>query len=154
MVIHRPGREPLERLKALLEAGTLVPVIDSTYALEDTRSAFERYGTGEFRGKVVITHGWNLRVSARGPSHSVHMTRFRRIVVLGAVGAAVDVACARARRRPACPGVEAGHGRRAAARRAADRGDAARRLPAGLRSPRGRCRGASPPGSTRATAAT
>ena len=55
-MIHRPGREPLERLKALLEAGTLVPVIDSTYALEDTRSAFERYGTGEFRGKVVITH--------------------------------------------------------------------------------------------------
>ena len=56
VVIHRPGREPLERLKALLEAGTLVPVIDSTYALKDTRSAFERYATGEFRGKVVITH--------------------------------------------------------------------------------------------------
>ena len=56
VVIHRPGREPLERLKALLESGTLVPVIDSTYALEDTRSAFERYGSGEFRGKVVITH--------------------------------------------------------------------------------------------------
>ena len=55
VVVHRPGREPLERLKALLEAGTLVPVIDSTYALEDTRSAFERYGSGEFRGKVVIT---------------------------------------------------------------------------------------------------
>jgi NADPH:quinone reductase-like Zn-dependent oxidoreductase len=57
VVIHRPGREPLERLTQLLEAGTLVPVIDSTYALRDTRSAFERYGTGEFRGKVVITHG-------------------------------------------------------------------------------------------------
>ena len=56
VVIHRPGREPLERLTALLEAGTLVPVIDSTFALEDTRSAFERYATGEFRGKVVITH--------------------------------------------------------------------------------------------------
>ncbi len=56
VVIHRPGREPLERLTALLEAGTLVPVIDSTYELKDTRSAFERYATGEFRGKVIITH--------------------------------------------------------------------------------------------------
>jgi NADPH:quinone reductase-like Zn-dependent oxidoreductase len=56
VVIHRPGREPLERLTQLLEAGTIAPVIDGTYSLEDTRSAFERYGTGEFRGKVVITH--------------------------------------------------------------------------------------------------
>ena len=56
VVIHRPGREQLERLTPLLEAGTVVPVIDSTYALRDARSAFERYGTGEFFGKVVIAH--------------------------------------------------------------------------------------------------
>ena len=55
-VIHRPGREPLERLTALLEAGTVVPVIDGTYALADARAAFERYGSGEFLGKIVITH--------------------------------------------------------------------------------------------------
>jgi hypothetical protein len=31
-------------------------VIDGTYALEDARAAFERYGSGEFFGKVVIAH--------------------------------------------------------------------------------------------------
>jgi NADPH:quinone reductase-like Zn-dependent oxidoreductase len=56
LVIHRPGREPLEQLTALLEGGTIAPVIDSTYALEDARAAFERFGTGEVGGKVVITH--------------------------------------------------------------------------------------------------
>ena len=56
IVIHKPGRENLERLKPYLEAGTVVPVIDATYPLEDARSAFERYGTGEVQGKVVITH--------------------------------------------------------------------------------------------------
>jgi NADPH:quinone reductase-like Zn-dependent oxidoreductase len=56
VVIHRPGREPLEALTRLLEAGTIAPVIDSTYGLEQARAAFERYGSGEFRGKVVITH--------------------------------------------------------------------------------------------------
>jgi NADPH:quinone reductase-like Zn-dependent oxidoreductase len=57
LVIHRPGHEPLEQLTPLLEAGTVVPVIDSTYALEDARRAFERFGSGEVRGKVVIAHG-------------------------------------------------------------------------------------------------
>ena len=57
VVIHRPGREPLERLTPLLEAGTVVPVIDSTYAVKDARAAFERYGSGEFFGKIVLTHG-------------------------------------------------------------------------------------------------
>jgi NADPH:quinone reductase-like Zn-dependent oxidoreductase len=56
VVIHRPGRAPLEQLTPLLEAGTVVPVIDGTYPLEDTRRAFERYGTGEFQGKIVIVH--------------------------------------------------------------------------------------------------
>jgi NADPH:quinone reductase-like Zn-dependent oxidoreductase len=56
-VIHRAGREPLEQLAPLLGAGTVVPVIDSTYALEDARRAFERFGTREVPGKVVIAHG-------------------------------------------------------------------------------------------------
>ena len=56
VVIHRPGREALERLTPLLEAGTVVPVIDGTYALADARAAFERYASGEFLGKIVITH--------------------------------------------------------------------------------------------------
>ena len=33
-----------------------MPVIDGTYALEDTRAAFERYASGEFLGKIVIAH--------------------------------------------------------------------------------------------------
>jgi NADPH:quinone reductase-like Zn-dependent oxidoreductase len=56
VVIHRPGREPLERLTPLLASGTVVPVIDSTYPLRDARAAFERYGTGEFFGKLVVAH--------------------------------------------------------------------------------------------------
>ena len=70
-MIHRPGREPLERLTPLLEAGTVVPVIDSTYALEDARSAFERYATGEFLGKIVITHACVSpeRVGTEPPVH-------------------------------------------------------------------------------------
>jgi hypothetical protein len=31
LVIHRPGREPLEELTALLEAATVEPVIVSTW---------------------------------------------------------------------------------------------------------------------------
>jgi NADPH:quinone reductase-like Zn-dependent oxidoreductase len=56
LVLHRPGREPLEQLTPLLEAGTVVPVIDSTFDLADARRAFERFGSGEVRGKVVIAH--------------------------------------------------------------------------------------------------
>ena len=62
VVIHRPGGEQLELLTPLFESGTVVPVIDSTYALEDARAAFERFGSGEFLGKVVIAH-------ARGRGH-------------------------------------------------------------------------------------
>jgi NADPH:quinone reductase-like Zn-dependent oxidoreductase len=57
VVVHKPGREPLERLTSLLETGTVRPVIDSTYALEDAPAAFERYGSGEFVGKIVVAHG-------------------------------------------------------------------------------------------------
>ena len=68
VVIHRPGREPLERLTPLLENGTVVPVIDGTYALKDARAAFERYATGEFLGKIVITHPEPARL-ARAVRH-------------------------------------------------------------------------------------
>jgi NADPH:quinone reductase-like Zn-dependent oxidoreductase len=55
LVIHKPTHENLELLKEVLEAGAVVPVIDSTYALEEVPEAFEHFGRGEFRGKVVIT---------------------------------------------------------------------------------------------------
>jgi NADPH:quinone reductase-like Zn-dependent oxidoreductase len=56
LVIHKPGRENLERLTRDLETGAIAPVIDSTFTLEEAPRAFERFGTGEVQGKVVITH--------------------------------------------------------------------------------------------------
>jgi NADPH:quinone reductase-like Zn-dependent oxidoreductase len=56
VVVHRTGHEQLEALTPLLESGTVVPVIDSTYALADARAAFEHYATAEFFGKVVLAH--------------------------------------------------------------------------------------------------
>ena len=57
LVIHRPGPGPLAEVARLIESGAVKPVVDSVYALEDARAAFERFGSGEFRGKVVISHG-------------------------------------------------------------------------------------------------
>jgi NADPH:quinone reductase-like Zn-dependent oxidoreductase len=56
LVIHKPGRENLDRLTRYLETGAIAPVIDSTFTLEEAPRAFERFGTGEVQGKVVITH--------------------------------------------------------------------------------------------------
>ena len=57
LVIHRPGPGPLAEVARLIESGAVKPVLDSTYALEDARAAFERFESGEYRGKVVISHG-------------------------------------------------------------------------------------------------
>jgi NADPH:quinone reductase-like Zn-dependent oxidoreductase len=45
----------LDALTALVEAGSLTPVIDRTYPLERTAEAVRYYGQGHPRGKVVIT---------------------------------------------------------------------------------------------------
>ena len=39
----------------LLEAGTVKPVIDRTYPLEEAASALAYLGEGRARGKVVLT---------------------------------------------------------------------------------------------------
>ena len=39
---------------AELNAGRLLPPIDSVFSLEDGRAAFERLATGEHFGKVVV----------------------------------------------------------------------------------------------------
>jgi NADPH:quinone reductase-like Zn-dependent oxidoreductase len=42
-------------MKELLEAGTVVPVIDRRYPLREAAEALRYYGEGHSRGKVVIT---------------------------------------------------------------------------------------------------
>jgi NADPH:quinone reductase-like Zn-dependent oxidoreductase len=45
----------LVALKELVEAGSITPVIDGTYALNETAAAIRRVATGHARGTVVIT---------------------------------------------------------------------------------------------------
>jgi NADPH:quinone reductase-like Zn-dependent oxidoreductase len=51
----KPNREDLLFLKRLIEAGTLTPVIDRTYPLEEVPEAIRYLEEGHARGKVVIT---------------------------------------------------------------------------------------------------
>jgi NADPH:quinone reductase-like Zn-dependent oxidoreductase len=44
----------LAELKELLEAGHLVPVIDSTYPLDEVPAALRYFGEGRHKGKIVI----------------------------------------------------------------------------------------------------
>jgi NADPH:quinone reductase-like Zn-dependent oxidoreductase len=63
MVVRGQGRPSvkfqnpgdLAALVAMVEAGTIVPVIDRTYPLADTAAALRHVGTGHARGTVVIT---------------------------------------------------------------------------------------------------
>lgn len=48
-------RDDLLVMKGLLEAGTVIPVIDRTYPLSDTAEATRTALAGHARGKVVIT---------------------------------------------------------------------------------------------------
>ena len=53
--LNRPNRDDLDALTDLIEAGTVAPVIDSSFSLDETAAALARYGTGRSAGKVVIT---------------------------------------------------------------------------------------------------
>jgi NADPH:quinone reductase-like Zn-dependent oxidoreductase len=55
LLMHKPDRNDLATLTGLLEAGEVVPVIDSRYALADVPEALARFGTGDVEGKIVIT---------------------------------------------------------------------------------------------------
>ncbi len=46
-----------ERLTDFIEDGRLVPVIERTYPLTDTREAMRHLETGQARGKLVVTVG-------------------------------------------------------------------------------------------------
>jgi NADPH:quinone reductase-like Zn-dependent oxidoreductase len=51
----QPSTEDLHTLKALIEAGTLTPVIDRAYSLAEVPEAFRYLEQWHARGKVVIT---------------------------------------------------------------------------------------------------
>jgi NADPH:quinone reductase-like Zn-dependent oxidoreductase len=55
MGIATPNQRDLVIIKELLEAGTVVPVIDRRYPLSETAEAIRYLETGRARGKVVIT---------------------------------------------------------------------------------------------------
>ena len=53
--IASPKQENLVALKELLEAGTVIPVIDRPYSLNQTADAIRYVGQGHARGKVVVS---------------------------------------------------------------------------------------------------
>lgn len=50
----KPNKD-LAYVNELFETGKLVPVIDGVYRLEDLPEAFRRFGTGDHKGKIIIT---------------------------------------------------------------------------------------------------
>lgn len=50
-----PNKEDLLTLKALLEAGEVIPVIDRCYSLSETAEAIRYLETGRAKGKVIIS---------------------------------------------------------------------------------------------------
>jgi NADPH:quinone reductase-like Zn-dependent oxidoreductase len=54
---HEPSVDDLVYMKELIEAGKVVPVIDSRYPLSEIAEAFKRFGEGNPAGKIVITMG-------------------------------------------------------------------------------------------------
>ena len=51
------GADGMARLAALAESGTLRPVIDRTYPLDEVVEAHRYVDTGRKRGSVVLTLG-------------------------------------------------------------------------------------------------
>jgi len=51
---YRPNRAGLELMSKLFEEGKFIPVIDKTFALEETQAAFRYFREGKFKGKIVI----------------------------------------------------------------------------------------------------
>jgi NADPH:quinone reductase-like Zn-dependent oxidoreductase len=49
------NRDDLIALKVLIEAGSITPVLDRSYALGDAAAALEHVGRGHLRGKVTIS---------------------------------------------------------------------------------------------------
>jgi NADPH:quinone reductase-like Zn-dependent oxidoreductase len=54
LIMHKPNKN-LNILCELFESGKLTPVVDRCFPLGETARAFQYYGEGHFKGKVVIT---------------------------------------------------------------------------------------------------
>ncbi|HEV7345279.1 MAG TPA: NAD(P)-dependent alcohol dehydrogenase [Devosia sp.] len=54
LLLYRPSLGELEEIAARCAAGSLVPVIDNTYPLEQGASALRRLGDGDHTGKIII----------------------------------------------------------------------------------------------------
>ena len=57
--VEKASQSDLEFLKELLEAGSVVPVIDRVYPLSEVAEAIRYLEKGHARGKVVITFEHN-----------------------------------------------------------------------------------------------
>jgi NADPH:quinone reductase-like Zn-dependent oxidoreductase len=55
ILVHRPNPDDLDAVNAMVEAGTVSPVIDRRYPLEKTGDALNRIGSGQALGKLIIT---------------------------------------------------------------------------------------------------
>ena len=53
--VKTQNHDDLVALKALVEAGKVTPVIDSTYPLANTSDAIDRVATGHARGTIVVS---------------------------------------------------------------------------------------------------
>jgi NADPH:quinone reductase-like Zn-dependent oxidoreductase len=58
-LVHKPNVRDLVKIKELIEAGKILPVIDRRYMLSEVASAFREYDERHPSGKIVITveHG-------------------------------------------------------------------------------------------------
>ena len=54
LIMHKPNKD-LNILNELIESGKVKPVIDRCFPLSETAEAFQYFGEGHFKGKVVIT---------------------------------------------------------------------------------------------------
>lgn len=54
LVMLKPNKD-LAYMNELFEAGKLVPVIDGLYSLADLPEALRRFGTGDHKGKIIVT---------------------------------------------------------------------------------------------------
>jgi NADPH:quinone reductase-like Zn-dependent oxidoreductase len=55
VLVSRERGQDLERLAALAAAGSVVPVLDRTFALDHARDAMRRLESGRARGKIALT---------------------------------------------------------------------------------------------------
>jgi NADPH:quinone reductase-like Zn-dependent oxidoreductase len=54
--IYRPSLSGLEQLTELVQDGTIKPIIDSVFKIEDIGQAHRKAATGHVSGKVIIEH--------------------------------------------------------------------------------------------------